>query len=328
MNFKDIYKEANNEIKGDRSILERLYKKEKISLINIVKPLATCAASLILVVAVSSFYDFCQENTEQNALTKEITNSQNIPSSNTESTEKNNFNESYNINKSNSKTRLHSESKKDDVSVTSDMSKNSLDNPPEKSPQPLIKEDSSSKNDAFSESETTTSYDIAPASLNSGADSQNLYSEDEEISENEFSNEKDSLLGETQGAAGGKNSKTGKADTANEIIISFNEFLSLSAFNIETLSLEGFTIYFPENAKIIKAPDNNSEYYSADITLQNEDKKIIVTISEKISEQAPYVEKYENTIHAFFSSGENNIFVNAENVDYEEIDEYIKKLHH
>ncbi len=304
MNFKDIYKKANDEIKGDRSILEGIYKKKKIHHINIVRPLATCAASLILVVAISSLSDFHKDNIEKEVFPKEIkvATSQNNTALNIESTEKTNIAEIYALKGSNDET-TPSLTKQDRVSTTSDMPGNNTPIQSGESTQNPIDE-VSSPHIIDVATEDTASNGIAPASFISDLDSQGLSYEGEDDIE-----DCPSISGQDYGS-----STYNIKDTSNEVLISFDEFLSLSAFNVESLYLDGFTISFPEYATIIKNSDNIIEYYFADIILQNGDKKITVTVSKKTSEQMPYVEKSENTTHTFFSSGKNDILVKAENV--------------
>lgn len=72
--------------------------------------------------------------------------------------------------------------------------------------------------------------------------------------------------------------------------------------------------------------DEETNYFTAELYLENGDKKINVVIENSHEPAATEISEYENEIHAYSDNGKVNIYVSGYNASRAEVEGYINLL--
>lgn len=337
MNFRKAYKEANDEIKGDRSILDNLGEKSKAPKtirLHKVYAFAGCAAALVIVCAVTALPDF-------------LGTDKNLPDTIMESvTEEHKVNgEAFTEDKQSEEPNIASKdmpkTDKEDESIletgnceTYSKKTNTYDYNNEI--KAYSASDSAAKDSGVSyeadeeisresENSVTDVSVFSARSLNESEDKSAEKNEaQEELKDNTVNAEEESKQEMPVGSGG---SGVLSRSIYNESpTVTAEEFFILSGIDKSKLELEGFTLTIPEKAEVILS-DNGDNYYKADFYLSDgAEKSINVTISTQGGETKFSIYKSGNTVSAVCDTGDKKISVSAVNVSEDTVSDYVERI--
>lgn len=337
MNFRKAYKEANDEIKGDRSILDNLGEKNKAPKtirLHKVYAFAGCAAALVIVCAVTALPDFLG------------------PDKNPQDTIMESVKEEHMVN-----GEALTEDRQGEVPNTASMDMPKTD----KEDEAILETENSA---IYSKKANTYDYNnelkAYSASDSSAKDSGVSYEADEEMgreTENSVTdvsvfsaralNESEDRIAEKNEAqeelkcnavnaeeeskqdmpVGSAGSGALSRSIYNENpTVTAEEFFVLSGIDKSKLELEGFTLTIPEKAEVILS-DNGDNYYKADFYLSDgAEKSINVTISTQGGETKFSIYTSDNTVSAVCDTVDKKISVFAVNVSEDTVSDYVEKI--
>lgn len=339
MNFKEIYKEANDEIKGDRKIIDSLFdgsaekvREKKKSPARIVYAFGSLAAAAVILFAVTYMPDFSKKPVDETAppkveseSVKEEANAEKEPERDTEKTAKS---ESADIVK---KTEVTDEKK--NIAVFHENKINEAVN----SAEPEALEDSNEAlppvgEEAVNEPAVTFSMSAVPETVTDNSESFAEKSTDSlsvdgsnESKEDAGADMRTKTSGASSGGGGGANSASANSlPNVNEIPT--DEFFTLIGFNKEKLSLSGYSLTMPETASVIEDEEGNVLSASAEFYLSAEASHISVTLSSGSDVTEKTVTAFSGGVSAYADNGKISAYISALNAEEQIISDYMDQL--
>lgn len=339
MNFKEIYKAANDDIEGDRSIIENIFneKKMKKHRSNVIYPFASVAAAAVIMLSVASFPLFSDrtvknetalsdtafgseatplsENpakTKQGAAEKEVAVQNGEAVQRTEAvTEKKAFVggvEEASVKKS----TVTEEAATETAPVLSDEQKGTATNDSIVPSVPNYEESDNAKE---------VQADL-PAVASMPLDTGEAVEDGESSAKSAEMSTYSATSLHTSGGGAARGGSTAKA--ANEKIMTADEFFDYIGIRRESFELTGYTITVPKEVSLTENDGKN--YFMAELYLENNDKKINVVIENSHGAAATEISEYENEVHVYSDNGEVNIYVSGYNASRSELEEYVNSL--
>ncbi len=308
MNFKDIYKEANDEIKGNREILNRPVKKKNTykSTSKIIYAFGSAAAAAILLFGVVHIPDFHEKAIDERVQSEDIPT---LSSLNTEAIDEEKATKAYGGEASFSEI---------DAKETEKVKKSTPTTPKSESTygeNPTVRENSA---EAGNESPAAVSEDYAPAALSlDEADIENGNSGAE-------GTEKDGDNTDV-GTASLRTSGSGTASLERKSL-SREEFFELSGLNEENLSLNGFEVFFSGEAEGMYSPSGEAYFYSATFYLSSENSHMSVTVSKSDGVKSESIDIYGDEVYASADNETLSVYISALNVPSDTVSEYLKSI--
>lgn len=339
MNFKKVYKEANDSIKGDRSILYHLGEKKnekKVISLHKVYAFAGCAAALVIVCAVTAMPDRLMSDKDLPDTALQGV-SEKITAESVDLTEADLENESggetkdiikIEQNEKNLYENEISEQASDKANtykkeVETDGAKESLAKSPETSA--VQDERASVESDNAVMSVSAFSVRATNDNADQGAEENESLKEDNKASED--TSNKDRPLGAvSSGGSGSGAVSSSRAISGDRETVSIEDFFAASGIDKDNLKLEGFELEIPQNAEVI-TEDDGTNYYKANFYLYDGgEKSINLTISTKGEKENFSILNSGNIVSALYETLDKKIEISAVNVSEEEISGYINKI--
>lgn len=292
MNFKNVYKEANDEIKGDRSILEEIYAGKKVKKKNY-KPLyriaGTAAAVVVLCVATTMPLpkDRAPEGSSKNADKTELEVKSEEHDAEYDTTDKKTV-------------------ENEDVS-TSFKSKQGVS---------LGKsgvETEKHENEAYSETEDTASLEEAEAESVSEA------SETEVAVYADGADTAVASYGMSRALSGG-----GAYDPSSRKALIADEFFERIQLDKAKLEKDGYALTCPEKIKVLEQDGILS--FSAELELAGDEAGMSIVICESFGDTETEITEYEGEVYAYADNGRIHVNISAYNISKDDVSEYIKGI--
>ncbi|MBQ2941728.1 MAG: hypothetical protein IJD97_05780 [Clostridia bacterium] len=327
MNFKESYKKANDEIKGDRALLDKILNtpvKEKTKITPFVYKFASCAAAIILVGAVILMPEikekFVSEN--ENTVAEECTVEEakySILADTAEVTEE--------------ATDGHISEKAEETETTITFK--------------AVRKEENSKE--VSESETYATGTVAMGAIsedNQDTEAVNgaagVFSVEEAADEElKVAENYDSVMEaaeeaapKTKIASGGggggapatrsMTARTATKTTAEEK--SASEIIALIGINEESLVPSGMTLTSSEVTYTEFSPEGNITAYEINMVYEKEGAKIILRLTDSATPLALDVAGHSGMVSASKTFGNTDIFITAYNFTLEDVENYLNGI--
>lgn len=337
MNFKDIYKEANDEIKGDREILKSVLDgsftpKKKKSPVRIVYAFGSLAAAAAILFAVTYMPDFNKTPDEKappltvsirtNEGEKKIKEADSVADSESETEKEKTAPVKENV-------RSY-EKKETGQEVKAEAKAAPVPEETEKAAAPLPEETEKS-------AAPGVTYNMAESEPVSG-DISNVKEKDSGITyfaEAGLTDEykeagKEAWDMVTRSVSGGAAVTSGGGGAANSVSvpseIPVDEFFTVIGFGKEKLSLPGFRLKMPETADMIADSDGNILSLSAEFYLEGDTSHISVTLSKGGTVTEKTVTVFDGGVSAYADNGRVSAYVSALNVTEDTVSGYMDKI--
>lgn len=341
MNFKDVYKEAVDEIKGDREILNRPVKKKNTyeGKAKIIYAFGSAAAAAVLLFTVSSMPDFHSPiaETKNEKSIERVEN--NIHEKNEETSDTDMVLEKKTEpEKEQSAPKTVTEEQQKKTIPSASVQKQAPEVPVEKHDEPVVEKrhvrgSSNSKSELIKES-ADNNDSVSPMSeaayveedngvvAFSGSSDVIIESATEE--NNDFSDEviiAKSSGGATTYARGGGG---GAANTAENMPI--EEFFAISNLEKEKIELDGYSVLMPEAAEVLHDEEGEVVSFVASFYLSKNESHLNVTISKGDAYRDSEIYSYEDETVASSDNGNISVYISALNVPEETVKTYLDKL--
>lgn len=336
MNFKDIYKEANDEIKGDREILKSVLDgsftpKKKKSPVKIVYAFGSLAAAAILF-AVTYMPDFNKTPDEKappltvsirtNEGEKKIKEADSVADKKSETEKEKTAPVKENV-------RSY-EKKETGQEVKAEAKAAPVPEETEKAAVPAPEE-------AENAAAPGVSYNMAESEPVSGdisnvkeKDSGITYFAEAGLTDENKENGKEAGDMVTRSVSGGAAVTSGGGGAANSVSvpseIPVDEFFTVIGFDEEKLSLPGFRLKMPETADMTADNEGNILSLSAEFYLESDASHISVTLSKGGTVTEKTVTVVDGGVSAYADNGKVSAYVSALNVTKDTVSGYMDKI--
>lgn len=346
MNFKEIYRSANDDIKGDRSIIENVFNEKKVkkSRSNVIYPFASVAAAAVIMLSVVSFPLFSDRIVEnETALSDTAVGTASVPESeNPAKVRLKNVKTEVSAEKGEAVQKTEAVSEKKAVvgedesalvnkSAMTDEAMMTEDAKTEVAPESSEDEVGTATNDSILQRSLTNEGNseaqsvqndlpaVASMSLDNGEEAVQSGEKAEVTGKSTYSAE---VAPRTSGggAVGGGSS----AKAVNKKIMTADEFFAYIGIRRESFELAGYTLTLPTEVSLTENEGTN--YFTAELYLENGNKKINVVIENSHEAAELEIAEYENEIHAYSDNGKVNIYVSGYNASRAEVEGYINLL--
>ncbi len=325
MNFKDVYKAANDDIKGDREILKSVLDgsfapKKKKSPAKIIYAFGSIAAAAVLLVTVTYMPDF--KNTPDETVPSDMTAKSADSDTEKESTEVIFDGADVGGDKSDNpsaevrpETERKAEKKAPPVNT---------DKAPEVKNDAAVEVNENTKDSEVNAGETHAMIASAPAPE---AEKEEIKAKEENISTfaadaiaEEEPKEKVASGSSARGGGGAANS------FLEETKVPVDEFFTLLGFDKERLSLSGYELKMPDEASVILDGEGAAVSASAEFYLSAGGSHISVTLSKGSAATDKTVTVTDGIVSAYADNGKVSAYVSALNATEETVSDYMDKI--
>lgn len=348
MNFKDIYKEANDGIKGDREILKSVLDgsftpKKKKSPVRIVYAFGSLAAAAAILFAVTYMPDFNNTPDEKapplavsirtNEGEKKIKEADSVADTESETEKEKTAPVKENVRsyeKKETGQEVKAEAKAAPVPEETEKSAAPLPEGTEKSavPAPEETEKAAAPGVAYNMAESeSASGDISNVKdKNSGI----AYFAEAGLTDEYKEAGKEVRDMVTRSVSGGAAVTSGGGGAANSVSepseIPVDEFFTVIDFDKEKLSLPGFRLKMPETADMTADNEGNILSLSAEFYLEGDTSHISVTLSKGGTVTEKTVTVFDGGVSAYADNGKVSAYVSALNVTVDTVSGYMDKI--
>ena len=337
MNFKDIYKEANDEIKGDREILKSVLDgsftpKKKKSPVKIVYAFGSLAAAAAILFAVTYMPDFNKTPDEKappltvsirtNEGEKKIKEADSVADKKSETEKEKTAPVKENV-------RSY-EKKETGQEVKAEAKAAPVPEETEKAAVPAPEE-------AENAAAPSVTYNMAESEPVSGdisnvkeKDSGITYFAEAGLTDENKENGKEVRDMVTRSVSGGAAVTSGGGGAANSVSvpseISVDEFFTVIGFDEEKLSLPGFRLKMPETADMTADNEGNILSLSAEFYLESDTSHISVTLSKGGTVTEKTVTVVDGGVSAYADNGRVSAYISALGTDETTVSGYMDKI--
>ena len=337
MNFKDIYKEANDEIKGDREILKSVLDgsftpKKKKSPVKIVYAFGSLAAAAAILFAVTYMPDFNKTPDEKappltvsirtNEGEKKIKEADSVADKKSETEKEKTAPVKENV-------RSY-EKKETGQEVKAEAKAAPVPEETEKAAVPAPEE-------AENAAAPSVTYNMAESEPVSGdisnvkeKDSGITYFAEAGLTDENKENGKEAGDMVTRSVSGGAAVTSGGGGAANSVSvpseISVDEFFTVIGFDEEKLSLPGFRLKMPETADMTADNEGNILSLSAEFYLESDTSHISVTLSKGGTVTEKTVTVVDGGVSAYADNGRVSAYISALGTDETTVSGYMDKI--
>lgn len=337
MNFKDIYKEANDEIKGDREILKSVLDgsftpKKKKSPVKIVYAFGSLAAAAAILFAVTYMPDFNKTPDEKvppltvsirtNEGEKKIKEADSVADKKSETEKEKTAPVKENV-------RSY-EKKETGQEVKAEAKAAPVPEETEKAAVPAPEE-------AENAAAPSVTYNMAESEPVSGdisnvkeKDSGITYFAEAGLTDENKENGKEVGDMVTRSVSGGAAVTSGGGGAANSVSvpseISVDEFFTVIGFDEEKLSLPGFRLKMPETADMTADNEGNILSLSAEFYLESDTSHISVTLSKGGTVTEKTVTVVDGGVSAYADNGRVSAYISALGTDETTVSGYMDKI--
>ena len=337
MNFKDIYKEANDEIKGDREILKSVLDgsftpKKKKSPVKIVYAFGSLAAAAAILFAVTYMPDFNKTPDEKvppltvsirtNEGEKKIKEADSVADKKSETEKEKTAPVKENVRsyeKKETGQEVKAEAKAAPVPEETEKAAVPAPEETEKAAAPGV-----TYNMAESE---PVSGDISNVKEK---DSGITYFAEAGLTDENKENGKEVGDMVTRSVSGGAAVTSGGGGAANSVSvlseISVTEFFTVIGFDEEKLSLPGFRLKMPETADMTADNEGNILSLSAEFYLESDASHISVTLSKGGTVTEKTVTVVDGGVSAYADNGRVSAYISALGTDETTVSGYMDKI--
>lgn len=337
MNFKDIYKEANDEIKGDREILKSVLDgsftpKKKKSPVKIVYAFGSLAAAAAILFAVTYMPDFNKTPDEKvppltvsirtNEGEKKIKEADSVADKKSETEKEKTAPVKENV-------RSY-EKKETGQEVKAEAKAAPVPEETEKAAAPAPEE-------AENAAAPSVTYNMAESEPVSGdisnvkeKDSGITYFAEAGLTDEYKENGKEAGDMVTRSVSGGAAVTSGGGGAANSVSvpseIPVDEFFTVIGFDEEKLSLPGFRLKMPETADMTADNEGNILSLSAEFYLESDASHISVTLSKGGTVTEKTVTVVDGGVSAYADNGRVSAYISALGTDETTVSGYMDKI--
>ena len=337
MNFKDIYKEANDEIKGDREILKSVLDgsftpKKKKSPVKIVYAFGSLAAAAAILFAVTYMPDFNKTPDEKappltvsirtNEGEKKIKEADSVADKKSETEKEKTAPVKENV-------RSY-EKKETGQEVKAEAKAAPVPEETEKAAVPAPEE-------AENAAAPGVTYNMAESEPVSGdisnvkeKDSGITYFAEAGLTDENKENGKEVGDMVTRSVSGGAAVTSGGGGAANSVSvpseIPVDEFFTVIGFDEEKLSLPGFRLKMPETADMTADNEGNILSLSAEFYLESDASHISVTLSKGGTVTEKTVTVVDGGVSAYADNGRVSAYISALGTDETTVSGYMDKI--
>lgn len=337
MNFKDIYKEANDEIKGDREILKSVLDgsftpKKKKSPVKIVYAFGSLAAAAAILFAVTYMPDFNKTPDEKappltvsirtNEGEKKIKEADSVADKKSETEKEKTAPVKENV-------RSY-EKKETGQEVKAEAKAAPVPEETEKAAVPAPE-------DAENAAAPGVTYNMAESEPVSGdisnvkeKDSGITYFAEAGLTDENKENGKEAGDMVTRSVSGGAAVTSGGGGAANRVSvpseIPVDEFFTVIGFDEEKLSLPGFRLKMPETADMTADNEGNILSLSAEFYLESDTSHISVTLSKGDTVTEKTVTVFDGGVSAYADNGRVSAYISALGTDETTVSGYMDKI--
>lgn len=337
MNFKDIYKEANDEIKGDREILKSVLDgsftpKKKKSPVKIVYAFGSLAAAAAILFAVTYMPDFNKTPDEKappltvsirtNEGEKKIKEADSVADKKSETEKEKTAPVKENV-------RSY-EKKETGQEVKAEAKAAPVPEETEKAAVPAPEE-------AENAAAPGVTYNMAESEPVSGdisnvkeKDSGITYFAEAGLTDENKENGKEVGDMVTRSVSGGAAVTSGGGGAANSVSvpseIPVDEFFTVIGFDEEKLSLPGFRLKMPETADMTADNEGNILSLSAEFYLESDTSHISVTLSKGGTVTEKTVTVVDGGVSAYADNGRVSAYISALGTDETTVSGYMDKI--
>ena len=337
MNFKDIYKEANDEIKGDREILKSVLDgsftpKKKKSPVKIVYAFGSLAAAAAILFAVTYMPDFNKTPDEKvppltvsirtNEGEKKIKEADSVADKKSETEKEKTAPVKENV-------RSY-EKKETGQEVKAEAKAAPVPEETEKAAVPAPEE-------AENAAAPGVTYNMAESEPVSGdisnvkeKDSGITYFAEAGLTDENKENGKEAGDMVTRSVSGGAAVTSGGGGAANSVSvpseIPVDEFFTVIGFDEEKLSLPGFRLKMPETADMTADNEGNILSLSAEFYLESDTSHISVTLSKGGTVTEKTVTVVDGGVSAYADNGRVSAYISALGTDETTVSGYMDKI--
>lgn len=337
MNFKDIYKEANDEIKGDREILKSVLDgsftpKKKKSPVKIVYAFGSLAAAAAILFAVTYMPDFNKTPDEKvppltvsirtNEGEKKIKEADSVADKKSETEKEKTAPVKENV-------RSY-EKKETGQEVKAEAKAAPVPEETEKAAVPAPEE-------AENAAAPSVTYNMAESEPVSGdisnvkeKDSGITYFAEAGLTDENKENGKEVGDMVTRSVSGGAAVTSGGGGAANSVSvpseIPVDEFFTVIGFDEEKLSLPGFRLKMPETADMTADNEGNILSLSAEFYLESDTSHISVTLSKGGTVTEKTVTVVDGGVSAYADNGRVSAYISALGTDETTVSGYMDKI--
>lgn len=337
MNFKDIYKEANDEIKGDREILKSVLDgsftpKKKKSPVKIVYAFGSLAAAAAILFAVTYMPDFNKTPDEKvppltvsirtNEGEKKIKEADSVADKKSETEKEKTAPVKENV-------RSY-EKKETGQEVKAEAKAAPVPEETEKAAVPAPEE-------AENAAAPGVTYNMAESEPVSGdisnvkeKDSGITYFAEAGLTDENKENGKEVRDMVTRSVSGGAAVTSGGGGAANSVSvpseIPVGEFFTVIGFDEEKLSLPGFRLKMPETADMTADNEGNILSLSAEFYLESDASHISVTLSKGGTVTEKTVTVVDGGVSAYADNGRVSAYISALGTDETTVSGYMDKI--
>lgn len=337
MNFKDIYKEANDEIKGDREILKSVLDgsftpKKKKSPVRIVYAFGSLAAAAAILFAVTYMPDFNKTPDEKapplavsirtNEGEKKIKEADSVADKKSETEKEKTAPVKENV-------RSY-EKKETGQEVKAEAKAAPVPEETKKAAVPAPE-------DAENAAAPGVTYNMAESEPVSGdisnvkeKDSGITYFAEAGLTDENKENGKEVRDMVTRSVSGGAAVTSGGGGAANSVSvpseIPVDEFFTVIGFDEEKLSLPGFRLKMPETADMTADNEGNILSLSAEFYLESDASHISVTLSKGGTVTEKTVTVVDGGVSAYADNGRVSAYISALGTDETTVSGYMDKI--
>lgn len=337
MNFKDIYKEANDEIKGDREILKSVLDgsftpKKKKSPVKIVYAFGSLAAAAAILFAVTYMPDFNKTPDKKappltvsirtNEGEKKIKEADSVADKKSETEKEKTAPVKENV-------RSY-EKKETGQEVKAEAKAAPVPQETEKAAVPAPE-------DAENAAAPGVTYNMAESEPVSGdisnvkeKDSGITYFAEAGLTDENKENGKEVRDMVTRSVSGGAAVTSGGGGAANSVSvpseIPVDEFFTVIGFDEEKLSLPGFRLKMPETADMTADNEGNILSLSAEFYLESDASHISVTLSKGGTVTEKTVTVVDGGVSAYADNGRVSAYISALGTDETTVSGYMDKI--
>lgn len=335
MNFKESYKKANDEITGDRALLDKILTtpvKEKKKISPIVYRFASCAAAIILVGAIILMPEmkekFITEETANASEEAKEEASATILADVAEETEEV-YEEAYDGHTSvetetNEKTKTTV--KKEKAAETSESVVATENYANEEATNSALTEDgveAASDETAFSIYSRNEEEDFGKAEGLQGAETS---AASEEVQPSESAEPKIKL---SSGGSGGGSSARSAAvydDSEDADVLSVSDIIGHIGINENSLVPLNMTLINSEVSYFEFSPEGNITAYEINMVFEQNDAKLIIRLTDSATPLEFNVAGDAGMISASKTIGKTDIFITAYNLTFEDVENYVNSI--
>ena len=342
MNFKDVYKAANDDIKGDREILKSILDgsftpKKKKNPAKIVYAFGSIAAAAVLLVTVTYMPDI--KNTPDEAAPSAVT-AKSADSDTVKESDEVMFGSADDGGDKSDNPTADAEPENGRKAEKTAPPVNENNAPEVKNDAiapivPEVNENTKTPDENVGESNPMIASSLAPEiekkEIKVKEKNISTFAEDAVKEENittfaadaekeEEPKEKTASGSSARGGGGAANS------FIEEVKVPVDEFFTLLGFNKERLSLSGYELKMPDEASVIFDGEGAAFSGSAEFYLKAGDSHISVTLSKGSEAIEKTVTVTDGIVSAYADNGKVSAYVSALNVTEETVSDYMDKI--